>query len=242
MTALVRAVRLPFMLLSYKCMTPTQMTATQMTATQMTSTQRRSTDDRSALRATLIAATVDIINRGGVSSATSRAIADEAGANLGAITYYFGSKDSLIATALAEIGRTLLAPAIDVLTNSDSPLEQLQGAIGLLPRILGENPDALRGYVHALAVAVTDPAVRQELAALHLEIIDLLTNQITSHQAAGVVPAWVRPRAMAETIVTLVDGVAVTTAAGLTDSTPTEVGTEFGALLLHAAVTGQNSD
>ncbi len=202
--------------------------------------QRRSAGAATSTGDDLLTATIDLIQRDGVRAATSRAIADEADANLGAITYYFGSKDALVATALAEIGRRLLAPLIDALTSADPPLTQLQHALALLPEILRDNPDALRGYVHALAASLTDASVHDALATLHREVIGLLADQIATHQANGIVPSWVHPQEMAATIVALVDGVAVTAAAGLIDSSPAEIGTEFGALLLHSALAGSS--
>lgn len=199
--------------------------------------QRRSTGAANSTRNDLLQATIDVIQRDGVGAATSRAVADAAGVNLGAITYYFGSKDTLVAEALAETGRRLLAPVIDALTEAASPLTQLQRAVVLLPEILGDNPEELRGYVQALAAAVDDASVRAALTALHREVADLLAAQIGTHQTAGLVPAWVHPREMAATIIALVDGVAMTTAAGLACDSPTAIGTEFASLLMRAAAT-----
>ena len=203
----------------------------------MTRSQRRSADEGAAhTRRALLDATVHLIETAGPAAATSRSITDRAGANLGAITYYFGSKDTLVAEALAETGRRLLHPVIDALRDTASPIEQMFRAAQLLPEILAANPAALRGYVQALAAAVHDPAVSDALAALHHDIATLLADQIRSHQAAGIAPEWVDPEAMAAVIISLVDGVAVNTAAGLAVGTAEEIGNQFAAILLHASI------
>ena len=50
----------------------------------------------------LLAATRTCVGRKGLATTTSRDITAEAGANLAAITYHFGSKDRLVADALLE--------------------------------------------------------------------------------------------------------------------------------------------
>jgi AcrR family transcriptional regulator len=203
----------------------------------MTVDQRRAADrGDNDTRQRLLDATIRLVQADGPAAATSRAITDAADANLAAITYYFGSKDALVAAAFADTGRRLLQPVIQMLSEAESPIEQMLQATRLLPEILAVNPSALRGYVHALAAAVHDPAVHETLATLHHDMATLLSSQIRAHQSAGIVPAWIDPPAMASVIISLVDGVAVTTAAALIERDPAVVGSQFAALLVHAAL------
>src|SRR5262245_7221419 len=70
---------------------------------RMTTSQRRSKGQRDhGVRDRLVDATRACVRARGVADTSSRLIAETADANLGAITYYFGSKDELVAAALAE--------------------------------------------------------------------------------------------------------------------------------------------
>jgi len=87
-----------FIRLSYKRMT--------------TRVQRRSATDAAnpGVRRRLLDATVELVGTGGPQTATSRGIASAAGENLAAITYYFGSKEELLAEAMAATARQLTSP------------------------------------------------------------------------------------------------------------------------------------
>lgn len=61
----------------------------------------RRAEQRAERRAAILAATVRILTRDGLAAVTHRAVAKEAEVPLAATTYYFASKDELIADALA---------------------------------------------------------------------------------------------------------------------------------------------
>lgn len=56
-----------------------------------------------ARRLALLDAAVRVIGRGGIASADHRAVAAEAGVPLGSTTYYFSSKDDMVARALEHV-------------------------------------------------------------------------------------------------------------------------------------------
>ena len=60
-------------------------------------------DRATSTRSRLIEATITSLRTKGVAGLTSREIAGAADVNLQAITYHFGSKDSLVAAALTEL-------------------------------------------------------------------------------------------------------------------------------------------
>jgi AcrR family transcriptional regulator len=109
--------------------------------------QRRSKGhlDTGARERLLVAARRCVRDRG-VDRTSSRAIAETAGENLAAITYYFGSKDDLVAAALAEELREWLRPALERLARDDDPAMQLLDAMS----ILSERFDADREGVPSL--------------------------------------------------------------------------------------------
>lgn len=203
-----------------------------MSHIRMNTMQRRSPREDSAGREQLVAAAAAVMQRDGPAAATSRAIADM---NLGSITYYFGSKDTLVAEALAESGRHLLQPALDALRSAESPVEQLLRTTQLLPTRLADHLDEARGYAHALAASTHDPAVRAALAEVHGQMEDALAAAISEFRSSGVIPEWVDGPAMAATIVALVAGVAVTKAAEVASRDANAVSGQFAGLLIDAA-------
>jgi DNA-binding transcriptional regulator YbjK len=59
-----------------------------------------------ARRDALLDATVRVIGRGGIAAVDHRAVAAEAGVPLGSTTYYFASKEEMVAQALAHVAET----------------------------------------------------------------------------------------------------------------------------------------
>jgi AcrR family transcriptional regulator len=202
------------------------------------SDQRRASPDRGApARGRLIDATVDIIRRKGLGAATSRAIVDGAGENLGSITYYFGSKDALVAEALTSAARTLVGPVIDTLGDEGPAIERLLRAVPMLYAALADHRGQLPVYTASLAASTANPAVGSELRSLHRELASSLATTITGLRADGSIPSWVDPEPMAELIVALVDGVVVGSALD-PDLDAIAIGQQFAALLV--AVAGQS--
>lgn len=200
----------------------------------MTHGQRRaSTRSTTAARASLIAATSSLLASGGPSAATSRAIAAHAGENLSAITYYFGSKENLISSALMTTARSIVAPVVDALTNQDSaPADKLFRAIEMLYRALDEHESRLTGYLQSLATSCHNEELRVEIHDLHRGLVRVLEDEMTRQQAGGLIPDWVQPLAMAQLIVALGNGVAVGVATDPDATDPVAVGSQFAQLLL----------
>jgi DNA-binding transcriptional regulator YbjK len=72
-----------------------------------TEVQRRTTGPRGAARRiALLDATVRVIGRGGIAAVDHRAVAAEAGVPLGSTTYYFASKEDMVAQALVHVAET----------------------------------------------------------------------------------------------------------------------------------------
>jgi DNA-binding transcriptional regulator YbjK len=67
-------------------------------------------------RTTLLGAAVDLLTQGGFAAVTHRAVAHRAGLPLAATTYYFASRDQLLAEAFAQLVETELATTRDWVT------------------------------------------------------------------------------------------------------------------------------
>lgn len=158
-------------------------------------------------KARLIAGATECLRRYGLVGTTSRAIASASGANLGAITYHFSSKDELVAAALLEAVRGWLAPALGVLRRDMDPAERLVAAVAELQRGFGEAREMLPVYLEALVSASRSDTLRTGVEQLFGEVRSFLSAQLREQRDAGTLPAWVDPDAMAMLFVATADGI-----------------------------------
>jgi len=163
-------------------------------------------DPSAPTRDRLIAATVECLRTGGLSGLTSREITSRAGANLQAITYYFDSKDALIAAALTELFERRLDPVRAALEADGPPVERLLAAVATIKATFPEGRDDLKTYADAMAACSTNPALGESLGELHAGLRRYLSALISEMQAEGFVAQWVAPEAMASLLIALGDG------------------------------------
>lgn len=96
-------------------------------------------DDEVSIEETIISATIDCIEEGGLENVTTRKIANKAGVNSAAINYYFRTKDRLLEIALERS----LQNAFDWTDFSDT---EESDAEERLVAILTQLMDGVRGY------------------------------------------------------------------------------------------------
>jgi AcrR family transcriptional regulator len=182
----------------------------------------------------LLRATQEAIRDKGMGGATAREIAGRASANLAAIPYHFGSKDDLVAEALLAEARELVAPVLDLLGRDEPGPERAAAAVTMLNDLSDRSRDRVPVYLAALAAAPHRPAVQRGLRDLWSELRTGLAGDIEAQVASGGLPAWVSPPAMAELILSVVNGVVV--ASPLEGDGPghREVAAQFLMLLLAA--------
>lgn len=185
-------------------------------------------------RQRLVEATRDCLVRGGLAATTSRGITNAAGANLGAITYHFGSKDQLVAAALLDGLRSWLAPAIDVLGGVGEPAERTMAAIQTLLTTFEDHRGDAPLYLEALVQAPRMEALRRELLALWNELRGLLAQQMREMQGDGLLPSWVQPEAMASLLIAVANGLVMQVTIDPEGSDLTAMSSQFGLLLVAA--------
>ena len=174
-------------------------------------------DPAAPTRERLVAATVDCLRSGGLNGLTSREITSRAGANLQAITYYFDSKDALVAAAVTELFERRLDPVRAALEGDGTPFERLFAALATIKAAFPDGRDDLRTYADAMAACSTNPALADSIAELHAGLRRYLAALITEMQAEGVIATWVVPEAMAGLLVALGDGLTAQAAFGEPD-------------------------
>lgn len=160
-------------------------------------------------RERLLAAAVASLRTHGTAGLTSREITRQAGVNLQAITYHFGSKDALVAEALTGLVRGRLAPVRLALETPGDPAERLFDALRTITKSFALARSDLEAYADAVAASSTNEALAQSLEELHAELVDYLAALIRELQAAGYIQGWVEPSAMAAMLVAVGDGLAM---------------------------------
>ncbi len=94
--------------------------------------------DQQTRRRQLIDATVEVIAGHGVDGATTRRIAETAGAPLASIHYTFGSKEELVASAVDQVLDDLLAEMRDALAQTSGLAEALAAAMARVAHLLDQ--------------------------------------------------------------------------------------------------------
>lgn len=186
----------------------------------------------------LLRAARQCVRAHGLAGTTSRQIAAEAGANLAAITYHFGSKDELIAEALfGEIERRV-RPALAVLGAEGEPAQlMLQAVQELLAEFERSKRDTLV-YLEALLMATRDARYRRRALKLYRGVGDALASMVADMVADGVIPAWVEAEPMASLVLSVANGIALQTRLDPTGPDHSAMAGQFAGLLLAASTPG----
>ncbi len=135
-------------------------------------------------RATLIKAARELFARDGYDAVSVRAIARRARANLGAITYHFGSKRALYEAAVVEV----VAPSREwigaIAERSGPALERVELMVRSLFEFLNENPDLPRLMMQAMVSSRPIPKPALETIRAN---INTLTAVIAEGQSDGTI-------------------------------------------------------
>lgn len=166
--------------------------------------------------------------------ATAREIAGRASVNLASIPYHFGSKDALLAEALVAETRDLVAPVLELLLSDRPASERATEAVGLLSELFEQSRSRIPIYLAALAASPHSPQVAAGLSSLWSELRTALADDIARQTRARTLPGWVEPEAMAALILSLVNGVVISSAVDPEGPDHRVVAAQFLSLLLAA--------
>ena len=139
-------------------------------------------NDTIPTRNRLLAAARKLFAEKGFDAATVREITGRAGANLGAITYHFGSKQALYHTVLEQVFGDLAQRIEAAAAVPGTADRRLRAIVHAFFEFFAEFPEAPRLMLHELAIGrpppeATWPFLRRNLATI--------TDVIRSAQAAG---------------------------------------------------------
>jgi AcrR family transcriptional regulator len=162
-------------------------------------------------RTRLLEATIRTIEERGRGGTTAREIATTAGANLGSIVYYFGSKDTLVDEALVAACErwTDSLRANGFAAGEGRTLgERIATSLGAFIASLARNRALALVFLEALASAERSPAVRSALS----EYYESLRAAVAEGTGNGTDPLGLGPAAAdaaAGAIVALFDGLLI---------------------------------
>lgn len=145
-----------------------------------------STDSGAATRADLVAAGRKLFASKGFDGTSVRALTAEAGTNLGAVTYHFGSKRGLYTAVLEQGVRPLAARVRRAASGPGTARERMLAVVQAYFDHLTEHPDLPHLMLQELAAGKEPPAVI-------VEIIQTVKQTIAQLQLEGVADGSVRP-------------------------------------------------
>jgi TetR/AcrR family transcriptional regulator len=128
-------------------------------------------------RADLFAAATGLFAEHGYAATSIRMITNKAGANLGAITYHFGSKQALYEQVFAAQTEPFRRYMVETVGTDGSPLDRLERFVRGLFQYLRDHPTITRLITHHLAsrLPLVEP-VRRTMAGNIGQIAALITE------------------------------------------------------------------
>jgi AcrR family transcriptional regulator len=182
-------------------------------------------------RERLVEAAWQCVRVSGMAGATSRAITTSAGANLGAITYYFGSKEALLGEAVGQAIEALVKPALEALHEHLDPVSRVLSAVTRLQQAYEQSAQDAPAYLEVLTQSRRQPPLRERVSRLFAEIRSTLATQMADQQTAGLLPDWVEPEPMAGLLLAVAQGVVLQTVIDTSGPSPTSMSNQFAQLL-----------
>lgn len=138
----------------------------------------RVTDTREAL----IEAGRKLFSDKGFDGASVREITAAAGANLGAVTYHFGSKDSLYEAVVASTISPLVDRVLAAANGPGNPLDRVEAIVRAYFAHLCDHPELPRLFMRSLLSSGMPPAPAQEYLR---RVLTALVGLVREGQAGG---------------------------------------------------------
>jgi AcrR family transcriptional regulator len=136
--------------------------------------------------AALVDAGRDLFGRHGYDGTSVRSLTRLAGANLGAVTYHFGSKEALYRAVLASGLEPLAAGVSEIAAQPGQALDRVEWVIRLCFDYLAENPDVPRLLIRQVA---GDGILPEPARTAFSRILSTLAAVIEDGQSTGAIRA-----------------------------------------------------
>lgn len=136
--------------------------------------------------AALVDAGRDLFGRHGYDGTSVRSLTRLAGANLGAVTYHFGSKEALYRAVLASGLEPLAAGVSEIAAQPGQALDRVEWVVRLCFDYLAENPDVPRLLIRQ---AAGDGTLPEPARTAFARILSTLGAIIEDGQSTGAIRA-----------------------------------------------------
>lgn len=164
--------------------------------------------DHDQRRDELAAAVWRLARADGFSALTVRRVAEEAGWTTGVVQHYFPSKAALLLYAFELVQRRTVARMAEIGAREDAGAALRATVFTLLPL-----DDEIRAesevWFGFLGLALGDGELREAAERGHMQILELITEQVRRAQEAGVIRGEEDPQAVALELLALADGLNV---------------------------------
>ncbi|MFI7702229.1 TetR/AcrR family transcriptional regulator [Nonomuraea sp. NPDC049480] len=154
-----------------------------MTDSPESTSRRRERISYGGGREALLRAAVRVVARGGLRKLTYRAVAEEAGVTHGLVVHHFGSRDALIAEALAHSVRESIGSTFEALG------EESEGMMIGLSAMVEADPDIQAFQYELLLEARRRPELRPHIQQLYAEYFGATERELTRMLPKGATPA-----------------------------------------------------
>lgn len=130
-------------------------------------------------RTELVDAVFRIVSRDGVENVSVRTVASEAGLSAGTLRHYFSTQGELLAFALAEVERRMVA-RLEQVDTTQAPRQLLEQVLGQLLPLTPESAVEHRIWLAFVGKAITDPALHTMNARIYDDLRVLLRRLVTA--------------------------------------------------------------
>jgi len=139
-------------------------------------------DDNGSTPAQIVRAARQLFAQHGYDGTSIRAITEQAGVNLAAVTYHFGSKAGLYAAVVASVAGPLYERVTALATAPGAPEERLAGILEAYFEHFADHPDMPKLVIQQLFTnRPLPPALREAMAG----ILTAIAGVIAAGQASG---------------------------------------------------------
>lgn len=158
----------------------------------------------------IVDAAARVMARKGYGGTTMKDIAAEAGVAPGLIHYYFDSKEDLLLAVTGELCVQMRADAEQAFAAAGDlpPIARAWVALEATKVHLGR-PDQQRLFLETITLALSEPRVREQLAAFYESLLDASTAMVAELSSQVPTPPPVPLRDFAAVLVAAIDGMAL---------------------------------
>ncbi|HEV7677866.1 MAG TPA: TetR/AcrR family transcriptional regulator [Candidatus Dormibacteraeota bacterium] len=150
-----------------------------------------------------------VMSRNGYGGTTMKDIAAEAQVAPGLIHYYFDSKEDLLLAVVRMLCEEMRQEAREAFAASSgaAPIARAWATLQTAQTNIADKPDRQRLMFECIALAMSEPRVREQLIELYVDLLDTTSGMVDELNTQVPTPLPVPARDFAAVIVAAIDGI-----------------------------------